>query len=83
MEALDAGGTAEVELEELRHEKELQKEEMQKLQAHIQTLRSEIQVHKVLKSRHGYFLHISELFRKQVDEHFCILYYELPEVSQM
>ncbi|KAM9476944.1 golgin subfamily A member 5 isoform 1-T2 [Clarias gariepinus] len=43
LEALDAGGTAEVELEELRHEKELQKEEMQKLQAHIQTLRSEIQ----------------------------------------
>lgn len=49
MEALDAGGTAEVELEELRHEKELQKEEIQKLQAQIQSLRSEIQVHKVLE----------------------------------
>ncbi|MCJ8731026.1 hypothetical protein PDJAM_G00191390 [Pangasius djambal] len=43
LEALDAGGTAEVELEELRHEKELQKEEIQKLQAQIQSLRSEIQ----------------------------------------
>ncbi|KAF5892730.1 golgin subfamily A member 5, partial [Clarias magur] len=43
LEALEAGGTAEVELEELRHEKELQKEEMQKLQAQIQSLRSEIQ----------------------------------------
>lgn len=49
MEALDAGGTSEVELEELRHEKELQKEEIQKLQAQIQSLRSEIQVHKVIK----------------------------------
>ncbi|XP_027022766.2 golgin subfamily A member 5 [Tachysurus fulvidraco] len=43
LEALDTGGTAEVELEELRHEKELQKEEIQKLQAQIQSLRSEIQ----------------------------------------
>lgn len=49
MEALDAGGTAEVELEELRHEKELQKEEIQKLQAQIQSLRSEIQVQTVLE----------------------------------
>ncbi|GAA6081826.1 golgin subfamily A member 5 [Tachysurus ichikawai] len=43
LEALDTGGTAEVELEELRHEKELQKEEIQKHQAQIQSLRSEIQ----------------------------------------
>lgn len=47
MEALDAGGTAEVELEELRHEKELQKEEIQKLQAQIQSHRLEIQVPQV------------------------------------
>ncbi|XP_062851782.1 golgin subfamily A member 5 [Trichomycterus rosablanca] len=43
LEALDAGGAVEVELEELRHEKELQREDIQKLQAQIQTLRSEIQ----------------------------------------
>lgn len=49
LEALDTGGTAEVELEELRHEKELQKEEIQKHQAQIQSLRSEIQVHTALQ----------------------------------
>ncbi|XP_036431078.1 golgin subfamily A member 5 [Colossoma macropomum] len=43
LEVLDGGGAAGVELEELRHEKELQKEEIQKLQAQIQTLRLEIQ----------------------------------------
>ncbi|TSV02067.1 Golgin subfamily A member 5 [Bagarius yarrelli] len=43
LETLDAGCTAEVELEELRHEKELQKEELQKHQAQIQSLRLEIQ----------------------------------------
>ncbi|KAF7710805.1 hypothetical protein HF521_009677 [Silurus meridionalis] len=43
LEALDIGGAGEVELEELRHEKEIQKEEIQKLQAQIQSLRSEIQ----------------------------------------
>uniref|UniRef100_A0AAR2JCB6 Golgin subfamily A member 5 n=1 Tax=Pygocentrus nattereri TaxID=42514 RepID=A0AAR2JCB6_PYGNA len=43
LEVLDGGGAAGVELEELRHEKELQREEIQKLQAQIQTLRSEIQ----------------------------------------
>lgn len=39
------GAGAGVELEELRHEKELQREEIQKLQAQIQSLRTEIQVH--------------------------------------
>ncbi|XP_072532850.1 golgin subfamily A member 5 [Salminus brasiliensis] len=44
LDVLDGGaGAAGVELEELRHEKELQREEIQKLQAQIQTLRSEIQ----------------------------------------
>ncbi|KAI4905023.1 hypothetical protein NFI96_020183 [Prochilodus magdalenae] len=44
LEVLDGGGAAAgVELEELRHEKELQREEIQKLQAQTQTLRSEIQ----------------------------------------
>lgn len=33
-----------LELEELRHEKELQREEIQKLQAQVHTLRTEIQV---------------------------------------
>uniref|UniRef100_A0A8B9JAI2 Golgin subfamily A member 5 n=1 Tax=Astyanax mexicanus TaxID=7994 RepID=A0A8B9JAI2_ASTMX len=44
LDVLDGGaGAAGVELEELRHEKELQREEIQKLQAQIQSLRSEIQ----------------------------------------
>ncbi|XP_030627653.1 golgin subfamily A member 5 isoform X2 [Chanos chanos] len=44
LEGLDGvGGAAGVELEELRHEKELQREEIQKLQAQVQTLRTEIQ----------------------------------------
>lgn len=33
-----------MELEELRHEKELQRDEIQKLQGQMQTLRAEIQV---------------------------------------
>lgn len=33
-----------MELEDLRHEKEMQREEIQKLQAQLQTLRTEIQV---------------------------------------
>lgn len=33
-----------VELEDLRHEKELQREEIQKLQGQVQTLKVEIQV---------------------------------------
>uniref|UniRef100_A0A8C1YJI8 Golgin subfamily A member 5 n=1 Tax=Cyprinus carpio TaxID=7962 RepID=A0A8C1YJI8_CYPCA len=40
LEVLEGAG---VELEELRHEKELQREEIQKLQAQIQSLRTEIQ----------------------------------------
>ncbi len=40
-----AGAGAGVELEELRHEKELQREDIQKLQAQIQSLRTEIEVH--------------------------------------
>ncbi|XP_050981414.1 golgin subfamily A member 5 [Labeo rohita] len=42
LEVLEGAGTG-VELEELRHEKELQREEIQKLQAQIQSLRTEIQ----------------------------------------
>lgn len=38
------GAGAGIELEELRHEKELQREEIQKLQAQTQSLRTEIQV---------------------------------------
>ncbi|XP_029899888.1 golgin subfamily A member 5 isoform X2 [Myripristis murdjan] len=43
LEALDGGGATALELEELRHEKELQRDEIQKLQGQVQTLRSEIQ----------------------------------------
>uniref|UniRef100_UPI003AB06544 golgin subfamily A member 5 n=1 Tax=Centroberyx gerrardi TaxID=166262 RepID=UPI003AB06544 len=43
LEALDGGGTTALELEELRHEKELQKDEIQKLQGQVHTLRTEIQ----------------------------------------
>lgn len=42
LEVLEGAGTG-LELEELRHEKELQREEIQKLQAQIQSLRTEIQ----------------------------------------
>uniref|UniRef100_A0A672Q4R4 Golgin subfamily A member 5 n=1 Tax=Sinocyclocheilus grahami TaxID=75366 RepID=A0A672Q4R4_SINGR len=42
LEVLEGAGAG-VELEELRHEKELQREETQKLQAQIQSLRTEIQ----------------------------------------
>ncbi|XP_052007142.1 golgin subfamily A member 5 [Xyrauchen texanus] len=42
LEVLEGSG-AEIELEELRHEKELQREEIQKLQSQIQSLRTEIQ----------------------------------------
>uniref|UniRef100_A0A673LFZ3 Golgin subfamily A member 5 n=1 Tax=Sinocyclocheilus rhinocerous TaxID=307959 RepID=A0A673LFZ3_9TELE len=42
LEVLEGDGAG-VELEELRHEKELQREEIQKLQAQIQSLRTEIQ----------------------------------------
>ncbi|KAG9336762.1 hypothetical protein JZ751_003110 [Albula glossodonta] len=43
LEALEVGGAGALELEELRHEKELQRDEIQKLQAQVQTLRAEIQ----------------------------------------
>uniref|UniRef100_A0A1A8LEP0 Golgin subfamily A member 5 n=1 Tax=Nothobranchius pienaari TaxID=704102 RepID=A0A1A8LEP0_9TELE len=43
LDILDGSGTMILELEELRHEKELQREEIQKLQAQVSTLRSEIQ----------------------------------------
>ncbi|KAM4625061.1 golgin subfamily A member 5 isoform 2-T2 [Polymixia lowei] len=43
LEALDGGGAMALELEELRHEKELQRDEMQKLQGQVQTLRTEVQ----------------------------------------
>lgn len=43
LESLDGSGALALELEELRHEKELQREEIQKLQGQIHTLRAEIQ----------------------------------------
>uniref|UniRef100_A0A4W5M3X2 Golgin subfamily A member 5 n=1 Tax=Hucho hucho TaxID=62062 RepID=A0A4W5M3X2_9TELE len=43
LDGLEGGGTGALELEELRHEKELQRDEIQKLQGQMQTLRSEIQ----------------------------------------
>ncbi|KAK2826632.1 hypothetical protein Q5P01_020846 [Channa striata] len=43
LDTLDGSGTMALELEELRHEKELQREEIQKLQGQVQTLRTEIQ----------------------------------------
>ncbi|XP_043998182.1 golgin subfamily A member 5 [Gambusia affinis] len=39
----DGGGAVALEMEELRHEKELQREEIQKLQGQVGTLRAEIQ----------------------------------------
>lgn len=43
LETLDGSGAMALELEDLRHEKELQREEIQKLQGQVQTLRTEIQ----------------------------------------
>ncbi|XP_053290140.1 golgin subfamily A member 5 [Pleuronectes platessa] len=43
LDTLDGSGTMALELEELRHEKEMQKEEIQKLQARVHTHRMEIQ----------------------------------------
>uniref|UniRef100_A0A6Q2YRQ3 Golgin subfamily A member 5 n=1 Tax=Esox lucius TaxID=8010 RepID=A0A6Q2YRQ3_ESOLU len=43
LDGLEGVGTGGLELEELRHEKELQRDEIQKLQGQVQTLRSEIQ----------------------------------------
>ncbi|KAL2099175.1 hypothetical protein ACEWY4_005655 [Coilia grayii] len=43
LEALEGGSAGALELEELRHEKELQREEIQKLQGQVHTLRAEIQ----------------------------------------
>ncbi|XP_041828565.1 golgin subfamily A member 5 isoform X2 [Melanotaenia boesemani] len=43
LEAVEGSGAMALELEELRHEKELQREEIQKLQGQVSTLRTEIQ----------------------------------------
>ncbi|XP_060938522.1 golgin subfamily A member 5 [Limanda limanda] len=43
LDTLDGSGTMVLELEELRHEKEMQKEDIQKLQARVHTHRMEIQ----------------------------------------
>ncbi|XP_048830960.1 golgin subfamily A member 5 isoform X1 [Brienomyrus brachyistius] len=43
LEVLEGGGTGALELEELRHEKELQRDEIQRLQGQIQALRTEMQ----------------------------------------
>ncbi|KAM3595464.1 uncharacterized protein V6R79_023829 [Siganus canaliculatus] len=43
LDSLDGNGDVTLELEDLRHEKELQREEIQKLQGQVYTLRTEIQ----------------------------------------
>ncbi|XP_040917429.1 golgin subfamily A member 5 [Toxotes jaculatrix] len=43
LDTLEGSGAMALELEELRHEKELQRDEIQKLQGQVQTLRTEIQ----------------------------------------
>nr|XP_020478589.1 golgin subfamily A member 5 [Monopterus albus] len=43
LDTLDGSGTMTLELEELRHEKEMQREDIQKLQGQVHTLRTEIQ----------------------------------------
>ncbi|TMS21474.1 Golgin subfamily A member 5 [Larimichthys crocea] len=43
LDTLDGSGAMTLELEDLRHEKEIQKEEIQKLQGQVHTLRTEIQ----------------------------------------
>ncbi|CAL9686866.1 unnamed protein product [Knipowitschia caucasica] len=43
LDTLDGSGTMTLELEELRHEKEMQREEIQKLQGQVLTLRTEVQ----------------------------------------
>lgn len=43
LETLDGSGAMAMELEDLRHDKELQREEIQKLQGQVHTLRTEIQ----------------------------------------
>ncbi|KAM9842006.1 golgin subfamily A member 5 isoform 2-T2 [Aulostomus maculatus] len=43
LDVLDGSGTLALEMEELRHEKELQRDEIQKLQGQVLTLRTEIQ----------------------------------------
>lgn len=44
LDTLDGSGAVAMELEDLRHEKELQREDIQKLQGQVHTLRIEIQV---------------------------------------
>lgn len=44
LDSLDGSGATMLEIEELRHEKELQKEEIQKLQGQMHSLRTELQV---------------------------------------
>uniref|UniRef100_A0A8C4GND2 Golgin subfamily A member 5 n=1 Tax=Dicentrarchus labrax TaxID=13489 RepID=A0A8C4GND2_DICLA len=43
LDTLDGSGAMVLELEDLRHEKEMQREDIQKLQGQVQTLRTEIQ----------------------------------------
>ncbi|XP_061700895.1 golgin subfamily A member 5 [Syngnathoides biaculeatus] len=43
LDTLDGSGAAALEMEELRHEKELQREEIQKLQGQVHSLRTELQ----------------------------------------
>lgn len=44
LDSLDGSGAMAMELEDLRHEKEMQREEIQKLQGRLHTLQTEIQV---------------------------------------
>lgn len=52
-EGLDSSTANSMELEELRHEKEMQKEEIQKLMGQIHQLRAELQVRSSTALRHG------------------------------
>lgn len=52
-EGLDSSTAHSMELEELRHEKEMQKEEIQKLMGQIHQLRSELQVRFIVGRLHS------------------------------
>ena len=70
-EGLDSSTANSMELEELRHEKEMQREEIQKLMGQIHQLRSELQVRfmVVQLSRH----HLPSGVNSLRGDGFCIL----------
>lgn len=51
LDSLDGSGAMTIELEDLRHEKELQRDEIQKLQGQLHTLQIEIQVKMFLRQK--------------------------------